>query len=98
MIIMAIIIKNHTQTPTWNHDDLIFLKNQAFAAIRRDGVVIAWGDEHRGGDCSVVQPYLRQVGETESPLWVRPEIQEVISSVFLFFFSGKPVLRCVSNM
>ena len=33
----------------------------AFAAIRADGTVVAWGDARAGGDCSAVQEQLHNV-------------------------------------
>ncbi|CAK9037635.1 unnamed protein product [Durusdinium trenchii] len=34
---------------------------EAFAAIKRDGTVVCWGDPARGGDCCQVQQALQQV-------------------------------------
>ena len=40
----------------------------AFAAIREDGSVVAWGDPENGGDCSGVQDQLRRVQQVQATL------------------------------
>ena len=38
----------------------------AFAAILADGAVIAWGDQHAGGNISAVQDQLRNVQQIQA--------------------------------
>ena len=39
---------------------------RAFAAIRSDGQVVAWGDPAAGGDCSKVQEHLKNVQQIQA--------------------------------
>ena len=41
--------------------DSIAATSAAFAAVRRAGDVVTWGDVRAGGDCSAVQAELREV-------------------------------------
>ena len=48
-------------SPTTRRQDVkqIAATSSAFAAIRDDGSIVAWGDQGDGGDCSAVADQLR---------------------------------------
>ena len=71
--------------PTWRSCQVQHLQSTsaAFAALRADGCVYAWGDENRGGDSSILARWIclddyNATGSYNLIIWV------VVSNIFYF--------------